>query len=62
MALEDGRHLLVAETAEDFADRVLALLRDDALWSRLQRDGRALIQATLSEDAVARRLEALFHV
>jgi hypothetical protein len=62
MGLEDGRHLLVAETAEDFADRVLALLRDDALWARLQRDGRALIQATLSEDAVARRLEALFHV
>jgi hypothetical protein len=32
------------------------------LWSRLQQAGRALIQATLSEEVVARRLEALFHV
>jgi hypothetical protein len=62
MALEDGQHLLVAETAKAFADRVLTLLRDDALWQRLQRDGRALIEATLSEAVVARRLEALFHV
>jgi glycosyltransferase involved in cell wall biosynthesis len=62
MGLEDGQHLLVAETAEEFADRVLTLLRDDALWRRLQQGGRALIEATLSEDVVARRLEALFRV
>jgi glycosyltransferase involved in cell wall biosynthesis len=62
MALEDGQHLLVAETAEEFADRVLTLLRDDALWGRLQLNGRALVKATLSEEVVTRRLEALFHV
>jgi hypothetical protein len=62
MSLVDGEHLLVAETAEAFAEAVLSLLRDDALWCGLQADGRALIEATLSEAVVARRLETLFRV
>ncbi|MBW4022565.1 MAG: glycosyltransferase [Proteobacteria bacterium] len=62
MALADDEHLLLAETAEDFAAAVLRLCADDALWRRLQARGRAEIEATLSTTVVARRLEALFRV
>ena len=60
MSLVDGAHLLVADTAEDFAESVLSLLDDDGLWGRLQTQGRALVESTLSESVVARRLETLF--
>jgi O-antigen biosynthesis protein len=60
MSLVDGEHLLMAETAEEFAEAVLSLLEDDGLWGRLQTQGRALIESTLSEAVVARRLELLF--
>jgi len=62
MSLVDGEHLLVADAADDFADCVLSLLQDDALWCRLQAKGRALIEQTLSEAVVGRRLETLFRV
>lgn len=62
MAAEDGRHLLIAEEAQDFADRVLSLLTEDAPWLRLQEQGRALIEATLSERVIAERLARLLHV
>jgi O-antigen biosynthesis protein len=60
MTLLDGAHLLLADTAEDFAEAVLSLLDDDGLWGRLQTQGRTLIESTLSEAVVARRLETLF--
>jgi O-antigen biosynthesis protein len=62
MSLVDGAHLLMADTAEEFAEAVLSLLDDDGLWGRLQTHGRALIESTLSETVVARRLEMLFRV
>jgi hypothetical protein len=62
MSLVDGEHLLVADAAGDFAESVLNLLDDDGLWARLQGEGRALIEKTLSPAVVARRLEALFRV
>ena len=62
MSVVDGEHLLVADTAEEFAERVLSLLEDDGLWRRLQAQGRALVERTLSEAVVARRLETLFRV
>jgi hypothetical protein len=62
MGLEDGIHLLIAEDPAAFAAQVLRLLRDDALWSRLQTEGRSLIEATLSERVVAGRLDGLLRV
>ena len=62
MSAVDGQHLLVAESAEDFAERVLSLLEDDKLWRRLQERGRRLIEQTLSEAVVAARVETLFRV
>jgi glycosyltransferase involved in cell wall biosynthesis len=62
MGVEDGVHLLVADAAESFGDSVLTLLDDDALWRRLRREGRLLVERTLSEPALAHRVAELFRV
>ena len=62
MSASDGVHLLMADEPEDFADHVVSLLRDDALWHRLQAEGQALIEATLSAAAIAERVRWLFRV
>ncbi|HUY22372.1 MAG TPA: glycosyltransferase [Acidimicrobiales bacterium] len=41
MGLVDGEHVLVADTAEAFADAVHRLYTDRALWERLRQAGRA---------------------
>jgi glycosyltransferase involved in cell wall biosynthesis len=62
MGAEDGVHLLVADTPSMFAESILMLLQDDAVWTRLCHHGRHLIESTLSEAAMARRVAELFHV
>ena len=59
MDLKDGRELLVAETVASFADAVLRLMRDDALWLRMQASARTAIESNLSFDVVAARLEKI---
>lgn len=53
----DRKHLLIADTATDFADAVLALLRDSALRTRLECAGRALVAEGYSWNRAA----AAFH-
>lgn len=44
LAVEGERHLLVADTAEDFARQVLRLLEDPDLAGRLAREARAYVE------------------
>ncbi len=60
MGLEHGTHLLVADDPAAFAEAVLSLLQDDALWEQLSGQGRQHIERTLSRDAVRLQLEAVF--
>jgi glycosyltransferase involved in cell wall biosynthesis len=41
--VDDGEHVLVADTAEAFADRVGRILEDDDIAARLSRAGRARV-------------------
>jgi O-antigen biosynthesis protein len=59
MALEHGKHLLIADAAEEFAAAVLRLASDDDLWRRLQANGRRFIEETQSMAAVRGKLRAL---
>jgi glycosyltransferase involved in cell wall biosynthesis len=45
IAVENGRHLLIADTPEEFARAALRLLADPELGRALGRQGRELIQA-----------------
>ena len=67
MELVDGKDALIADTAEEFAARVVKLYKDKELWNMLSKNGRAkvdkwspaavkdLIEASLTAAESARR-------
>lgn len=58
--LVPGRHALVGDTAIDFADHVVQLLRDRALADRLRMAGYGFIRERFSDAAVRERVHDLF--
>lgn len=57
---EDGRHLIVADSTDAFADEVVRLIEDSELRVRLAKQARALVEATYATDVNAERLRAAF--
>jgi glycosyltransferase involved in cell wall biosynthesis len=55
MALENGRHVLVADDAPTFADQIGELLDDEGLWKRLSSEGRKLIAGSHHREVVRER-------
>lgn len=60
IAVEHGRHLLVADTPADFAQATLRLLNNPAEASELGRQGRRLIQTTYDFRSACRPLETVY--
>lgn len=60
IAVEPGKHVLIADTPEEFARATLRLLEDKALATELGRNGRRLIQSTYDYRAACRPLEAVY--
>jgi glycosyltransferase involved in cell wall biosynthesis/SAM-dependent methyltransferase len=58
MHLRDGEHALVADDERAFADRVVELYTDPALWDRISLAGLDYVAATYSLDAGLRRVKA----
>ena len=52
IGLVHGRHALVADYPDAFADEVVRLYTDVALWSTLGSEGRALVAERYSPAAV----------
>jgi polysaccharide biosynthesis protein PslH len=57
---EDGRHLLVADRAGDFARQIAALLEDAQLRERLCREGRRLVERRYSWQRSADKLLTIY--
>lgn len=60
MHLEHGRDILVADTAEEFADAVVALHSDPAQWSSLSEAGLDNVRRHFSFDAARATIAATF--
>ncbi len=60
IAVEAFRHLLIADTPEDFARATLRLLEDQHLADELGRNGRQLIQSTYDYRMACRPLEDVY--
>jgi GT2 family glycosyltransferase/glycosyltransferase involved in cell wall biosynthesis/SAM-dependent methyltransferase len=50
MGLADGQHVLVAADATEFADHVVTLLEDDALWRTMSEAGANAVAQRFSPD------------
>ncbi|HZU79416.1 MAG TPA: glycosyltransferase, partial [Acidimicrobiales bacterium] len=59
MGLVDGEHVLVADTAEDFAAAVARLHQDEELWNHLRAAGRAHVEAHFGLERMRREIEPL---
>ena len=59
MGLVDGEHVLVAADACGFADQVVALLDDDALWCTLSEAGANAITQRFGPDVASAALQDL---
>jgi glycosyltransferase involved in cell wall biosynthesis len=60
MMLVDGEHALIADGAQAFANAVVRLYTDRALWDRIREQGRNHIARHFSRDTAKVRLERLF--
>ena len=60
MHLVDGEDALVADDAHDFADAVLRLHDDEALWNRIATNGRDNVARHFSMDAAREVVRELF--
>ena len=58
MRIRDGEHALVADDEAGFADQVVRLYTDAALWNRLSDAGLDFVAETYSLDAGLRRIDA----
>lgn len=58
-ALTDGRDAFVADTEEEFAEKVTTVYQDENLWETFSRNGRALVEQNFSPEAVKEKVKAL---
>ena len=58
--LMDGKHVLVAKSPEDFADKVVKLLDEPALAVPLVTASRALVEQNYGWNAIGERLDAFY--
>jgi O-antigen biosynthesis protein len=59
MELVNGDHIVIADDADTFAHAVLRVYEDGALWTRLSRNGPAVVRDRWSPAAMQVRLEEL---
>ncbi len=52
----DGEQMLIGDTAEALAERILRVVEDDALWQSLSQQGQELITAKCSREVLDERL------
>ena len=60
LTVRGGEHLMIADDAASFADRVLELLDDRDRRAAIGRAARALVERDYSWELVGQRLEALY--
>lgn len=60
LEVEDGRHLLIADTPRDFAGACRRLAQDPALTSALAEQGHALYRERYAAPRVSKRIRALY--
>ncbi len=58
LEVEDGRHLLIADSPQDFAWAVTRLSEDDELYQKLRVSARALVEEKYDWPVLAAKLEA----
>ena len=56
MDLLDGREVLIADSPQEFASKVIQLYRDEKLWETISMQGHACVEARWTPEAVKARI------
>ena len=56
----DGKHLLIADTPAQFAEKTIRLLQDRQLYHHLVLNGRELVESCYSWDQIANKLMTVY--
>ncbi|HHE54857.1 MAG TPA: glycosyltransferase, partial [Caldithrix abyssi] len=59
MNLVHGKHALIADTAKDFAQQVVKLYKNQALWEKLSKSGKKLIEENWGPSTIQEKLQAI---
>lgn len=62
LAARDGHDLLIGESPEELAQRLIAALTDDELWLRLSSAGQEIVRRTASIELMRERLTELLEL
>lgn len=57
LLVEDMKHILIAENEQQYAEKILLLLKDKALWQKINQNSRTLAANLYTWEAVFRELE-----
>jgi glycosyltransferase involved in cell wall biosynthesis len=58
--VEDGKHLLIADTPEQFAESTARLLNDQDLYQQVRSNARELVENYYDWDVIARKLVDIY--
>jgi GT2 family glycosyltransferase len=61
MSLTDGENILIADGAREYADAVVRLYNDEALWNRLSRNGLVFAEKTWGAEAAWKTLAEILN-
>ena len=54
--LDEGREALIAESDDEFVEKVVRLYEDESLWATVQRAGQDYVRRHCAPDAMRKRL------
>jgi glycosyltransferase involved in cell wall biosynthesis len=60
LAVEDGTHLMIADTADEFAACVVRLLSDRSFCNRLAKNARELVESRYDWSVIGRKLISIY--
>jgi glycosyltransferase involved in cell wall biosynthesis len=60
MGLKDGENVLIADNAEDFADKVVALYDDQSAWDNLSQNSLKYVKENNSAEVAENKFNQLF--
>ena len=57
--VKDDKNILIADNADEIADRIIRAYRDDELWNRISHAGQSVVAATCSPQAIEGQMRLL---
>lgn len=58
--VKHGTHVLTSNSAETMADYILKLFKDQRLWQKLSKNGRAFVHAHFDWESISKKLDMIY--